>query len=276
MTASPLQIAYTGCPLCGAESVSIGKADCTRHSHWHKPLPTELEWLRCGQCSHVYTRHYYSKAGLEEVFRNTHAYQQAGITDNPDAKRAVWVSVVERAISLLAEKGYRQVFADDGNPPIWVDIGCGDGALVMTAEDFGFMSIGLDARAETVAKIQQLGFNARQADFMQINFDRQPDVLSMMDVLEHMPYPREALLRAAGMLRPGGVIVISLPDLNCSSWRIMDAAAANPYWMEIEHHHNFSRQRLIGLLRECGFEPAGLAIPHRYKAQMELYAVRTP
>lgn len=144
----------------------------------------------------------------------------------------------------------------------------------MTAADFGFSAIGLDARAETVARIQQLGFNAQQADFMKVAFDGRPDVLSMMDVLEHMPYPREALLKAASVLRPGGVIVISLPDLTCSSWRIMDAIKANPYWMEIEHHHNFSRQRLTSLLQDCGFELASVAIPNRYKAQMEIYATR--
>jgi SAM-dependent methyltransferase len=97
---------------------------------------------------------------------------------------------------------------------------------------------------------------------------------SMMDVLEHMPFPRSALLKAARLLRTGGIIVISLPDLGSSSWKIMDAAQANPYWMEIEHHHNFSRQRLVALLGEFGFEVADFSVPHRYKAQMEIYAVR--
>ncbi|WP_223516270.1 class I SAM-dependent methyltransferase [Pseudomonas sp. GL-B-19] len=125
--------------------------------------------------------------------------------------------------------------------PVWVDVGCGDGALVMTAGDYGFSAIGLDARAETVSQIQNLGFNALQHDFMTLQFEVVPDVLSMMDVLEHMPYPLEALRKAAQVLRPGGVIVISLPDLTSSSWKIMDAEKANPYWLEIEHYHNFSR-----------------------------------
>ena len=50
------------------------------------------------------------------------------------------------------------------------------------------------------------------------------------------------------------------------------AANSNPYWREIEHHHNFSRQRLMALLDECGFDVVDFAIPLRYKAQMELYA----
>lgn len=148
-----------------------------------------------------------------------------------------------------------------------------DDVLVMTASDFGFSAIGLDARAETVSRIQSLGFKAQQGDFMQIKFEGRIDVLSMMDVLEHMPFPGQALAKAAQVLRPGSVLVISLPDMSCSSWRMMDAEKANPYWMEIEHHHNFTRERLVALLREHGFGVAGFAIPNRYKAQMEVYAL---
>lgn len=96
-----LQTAYTGCPLCMAESTFIGAADCTRYGNWHEPLPTKLEWMRCSQCGHVHTRHYWSEAGLAEVFRKAHTTQLAGMTDNPDAKRATWVPVVERVIGLL-------------------------------------------------------------------------------------------------------------------------------------------------------------------------------
>ena len=153
-------------------------------------------------------------------------------------------------------------------------MGCGDGALVMTAGDYGFSALGLDARAETVNQIQNLGFQALQHDFMTLQVEVVLDVLSMMDVLEHMPYPIKALRKAAQVLRPGGVIVISLPDLTSSSWKIMDAENANPYWLEIELYHNFSRDRLIALLNDSGFTVVDFAIPNRYKAQMELYAVR--
>lgn len=265
-----LQIAYEGCPLCGAESALLGAAHCTQHGLWHEPLPAMLEWMRCPSCGHVHTRHYWSEAGLAEVFRNAHTHQLADGSVSPDAKRATWVPVVEKVVRALG--GYSACLAD--GTPIWLDVGCGDGALVMTAADYGFAAVGLDARQETVARIRQLGFRAEQGDFIKTHFEGQVDVLSMMDVLEHMPYPRDALLKAARLLRTGGIIVISLPDLASSSWKIMDVAQANPYWMEIEHHHNFSRQRLVALLGEFGFEVAEFSVPHRYKAQMEIYAVR--
>jgi protein O-GlcNAc transferase len=162
------------------------------------------------------------------------------------------------------------------NRPIWIDIGCGDGTLVMTATDYGFAAVGLDIRANTVALIQGLGVNALQHDFMALKFEVTPDVLSMMDVLQQIPHPRGALRKAAQVLRAGGLLVVSAPDLASSSWKAMEAAKVNPYWMEIEHHHHFGRERLIALLRECDFEIVDFAVPNRYKAQMELYAIRKP
>ena len=40
----------------------------------------------------------------------------------------------------------------------------------------------------------------------------------------------------------------------------MEVEKVNPYWADLERHHNFSRERLVLLLRECGFEIADFAI----------------
>jgi 2-polyprenyl-3-methyl-5-hydroxy-6-metoxy-1,4-benzoquinol methylase len=270
-TATALQAPYDYCPLCGGASVTLGFADCTHHGLWHEPLPTAIEWMRCPSCGHVHSRHYWTEAGMAEVFRNANASQLAESSAELAVKRATWSPVVDKVVGLLG--GYRAV-VDRETRPIWVDAGCGDGALVMTAADYGFAAIGLDARAEAVRRIQAMGFTALQSDFMTLKFEVVLDVLSMMDVLEHIPYPREALSKAAQVLRPGGVMVISMPDLTCSSWKVMDSEKLNPYWMEIEHCHNFSRERLVSLLKNCEFDIGNFAIPSRYKAQMEIYAVR--
>ena len=266
-----LQAVYPACPLCDSASETLGFANCTPHGLWHEPLPPTIEWMRCTSCGHVHNHHYWTDAGLAEVFRNANAGQLADASGNHESKRATWVPVVDRVVGLL---GGHRVVANQDSRPVWVDVGCGDGALVMTAADYGFASVGLDARAESVRRIQELGFSAMQHDFMALKFEIVVDVLSMMDVLEHIPYPREALRKAAQVLRPGGLIVLSMPDLASSSWKVMDAVKLNPYWLEIEHYHNFSRDRIVALLRESGFEVVDFTVPNRYKAQMELYAVR--
>jgi protein O-GlcNAc transferase len=264
-----LQASYLACPVCDGASVTLGFANCALHGLWHEPLPPTIEWMRCPTCGHVHNRCYWTPAGLAEVLRK--ADRPAESSASLAAKRTAWAPVVASVVELLG--GYRTVMNREDRP-IWVDAGCGDGALVMTAVDYGFAAVGLDTRADAVARIQALGFNALQHDFTTLKFELVLDVLSMMEVLEHIPYPREALRKAAQVLRPGGVMVISMPDLTSSSWKLMDAEKVNPYWLDLETYHHFRRDRIIALLKECDFEVVDFAMPNRYPAQMELYAIR--
>jgi predicted O-linked N-acetylglucosamine transferase (SPINDLY family)/SAM-dependent methyltransferase len=271
--ASPLQSKYPSCPLCQGASVTLGFANCSAHALWHEPLPRTLEWMRCPSCGHVHNRSHWTAAGLAEILGKADAGLPAHFLGSLDDRRASWEPVVHKVTELL---GGHRALVNRETRPMWVDIGCGDGTLIMTATDHGFAAVGLDIRANTVALIQGLGVNALQHDFMALKFEVTPDVLSMMDVLQQIPYPREALRKAAQVLRTGGLLVVSAPDLTSSSWKAMEAAKVNPYWMELEHHHHFGRERLIALLRECDFEIVDFAVPNRYKAQMELYAIRKP
>ena len=80
-----------------------------------------------------------------------------------------------------------------------------------------------------------------------------------MNVLEQIPEPRAALLKAAQVLRPGGILVIGTTDLSSSGWKALDAEKANPYWQDLERHHHFSRERLLGWCGSVDLKWWGLA-----------------
>jgi SAM-dependent methyltransferase len=261
--ATPLQALYSVCPLCEGASVTLGFANCTAHQLWHEPLPATIEWMHCASCGHVHSRRYWTEAGLAELSRAS-----PGIAPK---KRTAWNPVVERVVKSLG--GYA-VMASRDTRPVWVDIECGDGGLVMTAADYGFAAVGLDLRPTAASRLQALGFTALANDFMQLKFEVIVDVLSMIDVLEHVPWPLETLRKAAQVLRQGGVLVLRMPDLTSSRWKVMDAKQVNPHWMAIDNYHNFSRERIIALLRATGFELLDFAVPDPCEARMELYAVR--
>jgi 2-polyprenyl-3-methyl-5-hydroxy-6-metoxy-1,4-benzoquinol methylase len=132
----------------------------------------------------------------------------------------------------------------------------------------------VDTDGEAVAGALSLGFGAMQRDFMQLPFEIVPDVLSLMQVLASMPDPRAVLRKAAHLLKPGGVLVISTPDSSSATWKLLERDRINPYWSNPQLHHVFSRDRLIALLRETGFEIADIVTPGDSPAQLELYAVR--
>ncbi|MEQ9448911.1 MAG: class I SAM-dependent methyltransferase, partial [Rhodospirillaceae bacterium] len=175
---------------------------------------------------------------------------------------------------LLAGRIVERVAQDREPPGVWLDVGFGNGSLLFVAEEWGYDAVGIDLRAENVAGLQALGLEAHRCELAELDHDERYSVMSMADVLEHMPYPKAALEAARRLLNPGGLLLISLPNAGTMPWHMLTKAGANPYMGEIEHYHNFSRKRLTALLSETGFDPVKYAVSERYRLGMEVIARR--
>ena len=253
------RIAFDACPLCGSRAFRpLRSADCSRHALYDPRLPPRIDWMRCEACEHVFASGFFTEAASEIVFSRAHAFQLAG--RDYEAKRPIAARIVERAGRFVAQDG------------AWLDVGFGDGALLLTAAEFGFAPVGVDIRPAAVAALQSQGVEAHAVDFLAFDDARKFSVISLMDVLEHLPFPAPALRLAASLLAPGGALIVSCPAHDSPVWRALEAAGANPYWGELEHYHNFSRARLYELLRDAGFAPRLYAVSERYRACMEIVA----
>ncbi|MES2581474.1 MAG: methyltransferase domain-containing protein [Pseudomonadota bacterium] len=267
MNASPLWIRFESCPLCGStETVLLRSDSCENYPIWQPGLPTKLDWMHCEACQHIFSRNYFTEQGLSLLFSKAHPMQVTGL--NLDQERARWAPTVERIQGHLQQQGWM------GDSMVWLDVGCGAGGLVITAAEYGFNAIGLDSRVQAVERIEALGYSAVVGDLMELQVTDPVMVMSLADVLEHVPFPRQALKQVHAALMPGGLVMISCPNLDSGSWRKANADGVNPYWSELEHHHNFSRASLMRLLAEEGFIPIDYSISTRYKSCMEVIARR--
>lgn len=260
-TTTPLRITYDACPLCGCEDAEeVGVASCTNHPLYARELPGAMRWIRCDRCEHVFTDGYFSDEALAIVFRNAHPSQLPG----PETARgrAIAAKIVEAVSTTRGSFEGR-----------WLDVGFGNGALLATADEFGYETVAVDLREEAVQRMKALGFDARRIDVTQLDDAGTFDVISMADVLEHAPFPRTLLDKARRLLAPGGALFVSMPNLDAFAWKELDRTKSNPYWGELEHFHNFGRARLYALLREHGFEPKRYGISERYIACMEVVAL---
>ncbi|GAA5177680.1 hypothetical protein GCM10025771_15300 [Niveibacterium umoris] len=258
------------CPLCAGKSLrDVGVWDCRAHALWHPPLPPTIGWRTCASCGHVFASARYTADGLTELFRRAHPGQLGG--GDFDAQRFTWSRVVERVLAQHPRAG--SVFSGALS---WLDVGCGAGGLVFTAAEFGFEATGLDVREEAAKRLRDLGYRAVCADLERFVPERRFSVVSLADVLEHVPFPRDALRKVRALLEDDGLLFVSCPNMDCAAWRGMDAAGANPYWHELEHLHNFSRRSLAAILDAEGFDLVSYGVSQRYKACMEIIARRRP
>jgi len=258
-----VRIPFEACPLCGAEDAEeVAVGDARLHALYSPELPPEIHWIRCDGCGHVFTDGYFGPKALEILFRRVHASQTPGEHTGGHA-RAIAAKIVEDVAPFAPRLGGR-----------WLDVGFGDGALLTTADELGYTVTGLDLRAESVARMRAHGYEAHAVDLVSFSSAEPFDVVSMADVLEHMPFPKEALAKAHRLLVPGGLLFVSMPNMDGHAFRELTAKGQNPYFYEIEHVHNFGRRRLVALLEEHGFHPCRYGISQRYVACMEVVARR--
>jgi SAM-dependent methyltransferase len=256
------RIPYDTCPLCDHdEATQIALGDASRHAMYKPSLPATMRWLECDRCHHVFVEGYFGEAALADLFSDTQPMQTPG--HEVSQARGVWAKVIEDIARLRPALGGR-----------WLDVGFGSGALLTTAAEFGYETVGLDLRRSSVERMQDFGFEAHQLGLDDYRPDVPFDVVSMADVLEHMPFPRKALARAHDLMSQDGLLFVSMPNMDAFVWKMLDRTGENPYWFEIEHLHNFGRARLYDLLREEGFVPCRYGISQRYVACMEVIARR--
>jgi hypothetical protein len=264
MLANPDQpfgrIGYRACPLCDSADIPYHiEADTTRHALYKPVLPKTMKWRSCAGCGHMFTEGYYTPEMCEVIFSDTQPVQRVG--HDVEGQRKVSARIVERIARRVT----------DGD---WLDIGFGNASLLFTAQEWGYTPVGVDLRKENVDALRKLQIEAYCIPVEEMDWRERFSVVSMADVLEHMPFPRKVLPAVHRMLRPGGVLFVSMPNTDSIVWRALDAAGTNPYWSEIEHYHNFSRKRLHTLLEQHGFTPLDYNISERYRSCMEITAAR--
>lgn len=259
------RIKYTACPLCKSADIrAVASVNCTGHAMWREPLEPYINWVQCGSCEHVFTDGYFTEAALDVLFGNTQDMQVVG--NDIEYHRNISAKMVQRVVEAVG-------LPDDR---LWLDIGFGNGSLLMTAKEFGFDVFGIDLRKKNVEDLQGLGIPAHHGTLAsaiaEVDFKSKPTVISMADVVEHEPYPLDTLRAARELINSPGIVLISMPNASSPLWHHWNAMDQNPYWHEIEHYHNFSRERLYDVLRDSGFKPRHYAISERYRCCMEILA----
>ena len=255
-----VRIKYETCPLCRSvnyEESLVG--DCSKHPLYKAEIPTLMQWMDCNDCHHQFVSGYFTDDALKLVFLETHEHQKVGY--EIEKNRHVSARMIEKVIQ----------YRDSGT---WLDVGFGNGSLLFTAQEYGFEAVGVDLRKANVEALRQESIEAYCDLVEKINFKNKLSVVSMMDVLEHIPYPKEVLKDLCSKMVDGGCAVISMPNTENICWRLMTKQNVNPYLGEIEHYHNFSRTRIFSLLKECGLEPVRYGVSERYRICMEVIAIK--
>ena len=98
-----------------------------------------------------------------------------------------------------------------------LDVGCGaGGALVALARAGKWEVCGLELDVEAARRAAAQGFNVRQGDLVDTDFEPASfDLIRMGHVIEHVRDPLATLRRAWELLKPGGTLFGETPNIDC-------------------------------------------------------------
>jgi len=133
-----------------------------------------------------------------------------------------------------------------------LDVGCGRGVILGPLADRGFEAHGVELSDEATRGIDpraqvRIAPTLAEAGYESGRFDQ----VVVWHVLEHLRDPRATLEECHRILRPGGRLIVAVP--NFASWQ---ARWSGPDWFHLDaprHLHQFPLPALRRLLVRCGF-----------------------
>ncbi len=156
-----------------------------------------------------------------------------------------------------------------------LDVGCGDGRFMAALAQLGWSVAGTEtdsvaadlARRRAHATIYEVPTEA--LDLPTESFD----LVSLLHVLEHVPDPAATLATCFRLLRPGGALLLALPNAQSAEARLFGSAW---YHLDLPRHlWGFTPGSLARLTEQLGFERLSLRyFPFLFAPQSGVNALR--
>jgi SAM-dependent methyltransferase len=160
-------------------------------------------------------------------------------------------------------------------PIAWLDFGCGAGGFLKYLRELGSLAgrplelTGHDvgSYADQLARVD--GFRILDLAAIAREPDARYDVITMIEVIEHLPAPSEQLALVSRLLKPGGLLLLTTGNLDCPVARRQGIYYG--YCAPEIHVSLFSPRSLAHLYRRHGL------VPHtvRYRGAVAFKVVKT-
>ncbi len=239
------------CPACQA----------TEHERrWGK---YGLDYLRCGACGTVYVSPRPDPALLDEYYRSSSNYEYWNTVVFPASEEArrerIFRPRAERAVELARRHG-----AGTGT---LLDVGAGYGTFCEEVRALAAFErvIALEPEPHLAETCRTKGLEVIEAPVERAALEAGVDVLTSFEVIEHLFSPREFVERCAAVLRPGGLLMITCPNVHGFDVEVLGEASAT---VDAEHLNYLHPASLGALLERSGFTVVETQTPGRLDAEL--------
>ena len=142
-----------------------------------------------------------------------------------------------------------------------MDIGAGSGIMVEAALEQGYEAEGIEPSKWLQKNAHNLGLPVHQGIFPNPQTPGPSDIITFVDVIEHVTEPGKLLTDIKNALTNNGILVLVTPDVSSLAAKIFGYR----WWhYRIAHIGYFNKKNLIRLLRTSGFHIIKITRPSWY------------
>lgn len=131
-----------------------------------------------------------------------------------------------------------------------LDVGCGAGSFLSFMKKKGFDVFGVEsnAKARDICLKNNIEVQSTESKLPLASFN----IISLWHVLEHLPSPESSLGKYRELLKPGGILVIAVPNFESH-----DRIHYQNHWAALDvprHLWHFTPKGLISIAESSGFD----------------------
>jgi SAM-dependent methyltransferase len=228
---------YIACPLCNADRPQrfFAGGDLLH------PGAERFHLVTCGACGHIYQNPRPTLAAIGQYYPADYAPFVPAIEDEPRRLRRLERRYGRhmRCAAVHRAAGRR--------PGRILDVGAATGIFLDGMRRFGWETLGVEPTERAVRYARErLGLEVIHGRLEETHLPAASfNAITMWDVLEHVHDPRAVLAETARLLRPGGLLVLSLPNPDS-----LEARLFGPHWLgwDLPRHLNIFRPALLRAL----------------------------
>jgi SAM-dependent methyltransferase len=302
----PSELEHVGrCPACGDPARSLMFDDMTDLSFGVAPGRWSL-W-RCGRCRVAYLDPRPNEASIGRAY-DTYYTHEAPSADGglaticgPSLKSRLRAGYYNHAFGHRLKNGLavgrfagvasprkkaqmdhliRHLPPPSSKDARFLDLGCGNGAFLGIARALGYTAMGLEPDPKVVATARSTGLDVRQglipgSGLPENSFDQ----ITLSHVFEHLHRPQDACAELLRILKPGGRVWFSQPNLGA-----IGRETFGKYWRGFEtprHLCLFEPDSFMSFLSSAGFQDIRLLAPqpcaiNNFRASVAMMAGEIP
>lgn len=228
------------CDLCGADDPRpyFERAD--------RFTGRTFQFVSCGSCGLIYLNPRPTQTELPEYYPLD--YEAYYLKDGTAQSIDRWHTLRALRMQLDFVEKYA---AGRGR---LLDVGCATGNFMITAQERGWQVTGvelIEVAARTAREHYRLDVKTGSVESTSLQ-EEYFDVVTLWDVLEHLPSPQTAMERIHQLLKPAGLVIFSIPNLASFDRYLFGENWIG--WDAPRHFNMFTETTIKRLFNQTGFE----------------------